>query len=177
MKNKFNINFQGPIGVSRISKDLPLEDLEISIAKAVHDVDEEMERGIERFGAASKQRDYTAIFALQQVIIQLQDNLVRRVLEIAAGDQRTYSDDLIDAANTLCATAVAALTSLQRLLQAAPIVDMDTMRVGPSSDIQYKEWEDDSGEVWESNHGTNNRPTNKRRYVYMSAKVSHSYVG
>lgn len=98
----------------------PPRELEACIYQAPEDIEKEKQRGIARFGDAFEDGDHTATIALQQIIIQLQSDLMRKLRDVAHNEENVDLNTLIDAADSGRDKTIAALLELkQRLLHGA----------------------------------------------------------
>lgn len=116
----------------------PPASLERSIVIAPRDIEQERRRGIERFGPAFDRGDYVAIFAIQDITIQLQGSLLKRLHDATVNAERADFRGLADAADIGRDSTIAALIALQqRLMQAAPIAEMSALSLGTGRDIGH----------------------------------------
>ena len=91
------------------------------------EIEKEKKRGIDRFGRAFEQGDYTAVIALQQINIQLQNTLLEGLRNAAYDDEVTDFAFMVDAADLGRDRTIGALLELkQRLLQTGPIAELPT---------------------------------------------------
>ncbi|KAL2356150.1 hypothetical protein BJ546DRAFT_592190 [Cryomyces antarcticus] len=103
----------------------PTKFLEQSLDRAPKDIEAEKERGVERFGQAFMMSDHIAVIQLQQVTIDLQATLLRRLHEAHENDQLTDFTMVVDASDMGRAQTVRTLLDLyMRMAQSAPIVVM-----------------------------------------------------
>ena len=104
---------------------LPPSSLERSICNAPIDIEEEKNRGISRFGTNFQQGDYIAIFAIQDITIQLQGSLLKKLHDATLRPEVADFRGLSEAADIGRDGTIAALVTLQqRLMQATPITEL-----------------------------------------------------
>ncbi|KAH9825880.1 SH3 domain-containing protein [Teratosphaeria destructans] len=105
--------------------------LEESIDQAPEEIEKEKKRGIQRFGKAFEDGDHIAVIALQHITIQLQGSLLEKLRNAAFDDEQvTDFTFLVDAADLGRDRTIATLLELrQRLLQAAPITELEALSI------------------------------------------------